>query len=180
MRKLSLYKKENIPKKISHHEKKVLNALKKQKISFQKVAELGYDYFKLPVHQDRVEGKAANEKFIKLCIENLYELFIVLKKSYGTRKNYVSTTILVTLPYFWQSQVIIFFDRSIYEKWFQRNTKHQQWKKGNKKNPLIAKFDLKQFLDLKESYFYEKIYFDDSEKFFEENDLWFYECKNIK
>ncbi len=164
--------------KVTPQEILILEKFSIQKVNWKIVQEKGYCYFKIPVYEGHVQGNKKKQEMIKLCLEKLYELYCNLKNRYQYNKNYVSTMILIQMPNFWESQVIIFFHEIKYRNWFHRNFNHMQWIPCFKKNKLLQTYHLSQYALLKEKHYTQKIVdntFDPPYK--ARGDLWFYEKK---
>ncbi|MEO1769200.1 DUF3916 domain-containing protein [Candidatus Enterococcus ferrettii] len=76
---------------------------------------------------------------------------------------------VISVPYYWNSQIIIFYDENYYNGFWDRTGPEQFWIKLDREYSFCKDRNIKTFM--RESYFQEKII--DDETF--TDDLWFYE-----
>lgn len=77
---------------------------------------------------------------------------------------------VISVPHFWSSQIIIFYDESYYKSFWNRDTEYQMWLPiTNKKRSFVKERNISTLLC--EYGYHEKI--QDEDELYEE-DLWFY------
>ena len=152
---------------LNEDEIKKIKNMKNYEVNKETVKLKGYDFFKIPIGLTNCIEKS----YVQVCLDSLYDLFLNIQKKYSN-ESFIKVVIMIQRPDFSESQVIAFFNKQVYDIWFDRNSGDHKWIKGEKKNKLIE--ENPQFKDLKEAYFLEQMV-DENGTIEKENDIWFYD-----
>ncbi len=130
--------------------------------------DFSYEHFHVPggrwIESAKTSGKNKST-FIKKWLEKTVQIY----NSKPKELPFCKVVALVNEPYFWNSQIIIFYDKEYYENFFDRNSGCQIWTPMSNGISLLRQRNIN--CTLAEKGYTETIYDEDSAI---TSNLWFY------
>ncbi|MPM60133.1 hypothetical protein SDC9_106980 [bioreactor metagenome] len=102
-----------------------------------------YYHFHFPGAQNLVDSKNSTSKLRKTCIQLMIDSAYNLYKKRPESNVNNRIVCAIDLPFIWDSQVIIFYDKDYFKDFFNRDTDDQRWTEIKSNSSIIDLFGLK-------------------------------------
>jgi hypothetical protein len=132
--------------------------------------ERQYWHMHLPVSQSFIDSMKTPSYVRRECIKSLIECAKNLVAVRPKTEIKIRVVVVVSLPYLWNSKVVIFFGEKYFKEFFERNSECQRWTLLPQSRKLSVERNIKIPSDFQEKGYLEKITDDDFETF---SELWF-------
>lgn len=123
-------------KKKQRGQKRKLSSLLKNIDSFKafKCSQKIYEHFHVPCSLEFIESPKTSEKVRTIFCQKWIETTEQLIKQKPSELSFCKVVSLLSVPNYWSSQIIIFYDEEYYNTFWDRKTSEQLWEKITDKN----------------------------------------------
>ncbi len=125
----------------------------------------------LPVDQGFIDSLKTPYQVRRQCVQTLIDRCEHLQRLKPTSDAPVRVVASISLPYLWNSQIIVFFGQQYFGTFFDRNSEDQSWTPLPESRSFVREWDLAMPASFQEKGYHERIRYD--EDYIHESELWF-------
>lgn len=116
-----------------------------------------YYHYHFPCSQGLLDSKNSSSKIRKTAMQLLIDSAVRLRKARPDNLADKKIVVSINLPYLWDSQVIVFYNKEYYQSFFDRDSSEQKWIEIKESTSIIDKYKLRIPGDFKVKGYLEEI-----------------------